>query len=134
MSVGPLCQVHIPEPPAPLRQVAAHIDAGVLFPWRARVVRGSEDHAARAGVGAVPVIRLDISTAKAQKDADALRHSLVVMLAKYEKVYGRNAPCPCCSGKKYKTATASHSNPPSGSIHLTMKPKWDESVTIPLVY
>jgi len=37
-----------------------------------------------------PVIRLDISTAKAQKDADALRHSLVVMLAKYEKLYGSN--------------------------------------------
>jgi len=37
-----------------------------------------------------PVIRLDISVAKAQKDAEALRHSLVVMLAKYEKFYGDN--------------------------------------------
>jgi hypothetical protein len=37
-----------------------------------------------------PVIRLDISTAKAQADADALRHSLVLLLSPYEKLYGKN--------------------------------------------
>jgi hypothetical protein len=37
-----------------------------------------------------PVIRLDISMAKAQADADALRHSLVLLLSPYEKLYGKN--------------------------------------------
>ena len=46
-----------------------------------------------------PVIRLDISTAKAQKDADALCHSLVVMLANYEKLYGNN-PLELTPGQK----------------------------------
>ena len=37
-----------------------------------------------------PVIRLDISMAKAQANADALRHSLVLLLSPYEKLYGKN--------------------------------------------
>ena len=46
-----------------------------------------------------PVMRLDISTAKAQKDADALRHSLVLLLANYEKLYGSN-PLELTPGQK----------------------------------
>jgi hypothetical protein len=46
-----------------------------------------------------PVIRLDISTTKAQKDADGLRHSLIVLLANYEKLYGTN-PLELTPGQK----------------------------------
>ena len=34
MATGALRQVHIPEPSAPLRKVAADIDTGVVLPWR----------------------------------------------------------------------------------------------------
>lgn len=46
-----------------------------------------------------PTIRLDISMAKGQLDADALRHSLIVLLANYEKFYGSN-PLELTPGQK----------------------------------
>ena len=47
-----------------------------------------------------PVIRLDISSAKAQVDAAALRHSLAYMLSTYEKLYGNN-PMELTPGQKF---------------------------------
>ena len=38
-----------------------------------------------------PVLRLDISTAKAQPSAEALRHSLALLLRPYEKQYGHDS-------------------------------------------
>ena len=38
-----------------------------------------------------PVLRLDISTAKAQPSAEALRHSLALLLRPYEKLYGHDS-------------------------------------------
>jgi hypothetical protein len=46
-----------------------------------------------------PVIRLDISLAKGQANADALRHSLILMLSSYENLYGHN-PMELTPGQK----------------------------------
>ena len=46
-----------------------------------------------------PVVRLDISMAKAQADAEALQHSLVLLLSPYEKLYGHN-PMEVTPGQK----------------------------------
>jgi len=46
-----------------------------------------------------PVIRLDISMAKGQTDAEALRHSLALLLSPYEKLFGHN-PMELTPGQK----------------------------------
>jgi len=46
-----------------------------------------------------PVIRLDISMAKGQADAEALRHSLALLLSPYERLYGHN-PMELTPGQK----------------------------------